>query len=196
MADATNRKLTRDAETDPTVASKARRAEERTQAGDVRKLDVATRAKLIRKRLKKEHGWTSKQVSVRIERYSMGSSINVTVKSADVAPAVVKEIADSYERVRYCEITREILSGGNSFVSVKLDHDLVEEVAAAFEGLVVDGFSFGPFSVSLERGECVLWTEQEGGYATAGRRTMPAYAHQAFAQELLWSGLMAGQEAA
>lgn len=91
--------------------------------------DVAQAAARIRKALKAELGLTSRQVSVRSERYSMGSSIDVYIKEPLVSKEKVQEIADRERKVRYCEASGEVLSGGNRFVDVQysLDH-LFEEV--------------------------------------------------------------------
>ncbi len=75
----------------------------------------------IRTKYKNDHGWNRNHVSVKIDLYSMGSSIDVTIKSADVDFAVAKEIAESYQEIRYCEASQEILSGGNMYVHVGFD---------------------------------------------------------------------------
>jgi hypothetical protein len=87
-------------------------------------IDTKTAAKQIRAALKAK-GWNSKAVSVRVDRYSMGSSIHVKVKSPDVDMATVKAIAERYQRVDRCEYSGEILSGGNRFIFIDWDSDLV-----------------------------------------------------------------------
>ena len=78
---------------------------------------VAEAAAKIRAALKAK-GWSSKDVSVRSESYSMGTAIRAEIKNARVPIALVKEIADKESHVRYCEYSGEILSGGNRFVTV------------------------------------------------------------------------------
>jgi hypothetical protein len=89
-------------------------------------------AKQIRETLKKRNGWTGRQVSVRAEYFSMGSSITVTIKDPTVPLGPVKEIAETAERISRCEITGEILSGGNRYVSVSYDHEALKVRSAAY----------------------------------------------------------------
>lgn len=76
----------------------------------------------IRAILKHRHGWSSRQVSVRAEYYSMGSSIEVEIKDAAVPLSIVKALAEKAEHVRRCEVSGEILGGGNRYVSVRYSH--------------------------------------------------------------------------
>ena len=93
-------------------------------------------AKTIRAALKMR-GITSRQVSVRSDLYSLGSTIRVTIKDAAVSFDVVKEIAQGHQRVSRCEITGEILGGGNRYVTVDYADGAIdvfaEEVRAAIE---------------------------------------------------------------
>lgn len=79
---------------------------------------AAQDAKEIRRRFK-ELGWNAKKVGVTCSNYSMGSSISVTIKSPEVveetAESIAKDVAESISR---CEITGEILNGGNRYVHV------------------------------------------------------------------------------
>ncbi len=126
-------------------------------------------AAMIRKALKRDHGWTGRQVSVRSEYYSMGSSIHVRIKDPSVNPALVRKVAGCHQRVRRCEISGEILSGGNMFVNVSWDHDVLRTMSAQYLDAVetaeraithasivpVDGT---PFGVGLDNG-LHLWGE-------------------------------------
>jgi hypothetical protein len=76
----------------------------------------------------KRHGWSSKDISVRARSYSMGSSIDVVVKRPGIPLAVVKGIAETCEKIDRCEITGEILSGGNRFVSVTVDWQALKPI--------------------------------------------------------------------
>lgn len=98
-------------------------------------------AAAIRKELKARHGWTSRQVSVRAEHYSMGSSLHVVVKDPSIPLRAVKAIAGQAESIRRCEVTGEILSGGNRYVHVRYSSDAQEAHAARF---------FEPVSQALE----------------------------------------------
>lgn len=53
-------------------------------------------AKALRSFLKKTHGWTSRQISVRSEYFSMGSAINVTIKDPAIPMAPVKAAAEEH----------------------------------------------------------------------------------------------------
>jgi hypothetical protein len=82
----------------------------------------------IRSTLKKAHGWSSRQVSVRSEYFSMGSSIDVIVKDPAIPLPVVKAVAEQAESIRRCEVTGEILSGGNRYVSVRYSHEAQQTI--------------------------------------------------------------------
>ena len=86
----------------------------------------------IRSTLKRAHGWTSRQVSVRAEYFSMGSSVDVTVKDPAIPLPVVKAIAEQAESIRRCEITGEILGGGNRYVSVRYSHEAQAIIGARY----------------------------------------------------------------
>ena len=92
-------------------------------------------AKDIRKQIKNELGLNSRQVSVR----STAGSIRVEVK-VPVAIAPIKEIAMQARRVRYCEFSGEILSGGNVFVNVSYARGALDGIVdrAAIEALEGD----------------------------------------------------------
>jgi len=89
--------------------------------------DAAT----IRAELKRR-GWSSRQVSVRSDSFSMGSSITVTIKAAGIPLATVREIAERAEHIHRCEVTGDILGGGNRYVSVHFDRTLLASVAVRF----------------------------------------------------------------
>jgi hypothetical protein len=69
----------------------------------------------------KSKGWNARKVSVRVEYYSCGSSIHVTIRDLSIPLADVEAIASSAESISRCSTTGEILSGGNTFVHVKYD---------------------------------------------------------------------------
>lgn len=90
---------------------------------------VAEEAKRIRAAFK-ALGWNNRMVSVRARNFSMGSAIDVVVKSAKVNFAEAKMIAEDAESIRRCEVTGEILSGGNRYVHVRLSDEAKAELAA------------------------------------------------------------------
>ncbi len=105
-------------------------------------------AKALRTFLKKQYGWTSRQVSVRCEYFSMGSAVHVTIKDPEVPLAPVKAAAsERCERISRCELTGEILGGGNTYLhcgyseeaSAARSAPYLEAVKAAAEALGPDG---------------------------------------------------------
>jgi hypothetical protein len=78
----------------------------------------------------KAMGYSSREISVRGESYSMGSSITVTVKVRGVDLKAIKAVAEKAQRIDRCELTGEILTGGNRFVEVDYSWELVRELSA------------------------------------------------------------------
>lgn len=76
----------------------------------------------IRAELKKA-GITSKMVSVKSSYFSCGSSVDVKIKDAallsDEFIAKVEGIANPHSHVDYDQITGEVLSGGNMYLTVR-----------------------------------------------------------------------------
>lgn len=83
------------------------------------------RAAELRKTLK-EHGWNGRKVSVRTEYYSMGSSIHVTVRDPEVPISEIRKIAAGFEDISRDEATGDILSGGNTYVDVRVSDSVRE----------------------------------------------------------------------
>lgn len=88
----------------------------------------AEAAKAIRQQIKCELGLTARQVSVRSDSYSMGSSIDVRIKTAEAAKHFdrIEQIASGKESVSRCEVTHEILNGGNRYVHVEIAQSATE----------------------------------------------------------------------
>lgn len=94
---------------------------------------MATKSAEAAKRMRaafKSQGWGRNELSVRCSNYSMGSSVRISIKSPLVDYDVVERVAECEEEVRRCEITHEILSGGNFFVFVEWDYEVRDEMAA------------------------------------------------------------------
>lgn len=92
---------------------------------------AAQNAATIRAALKKHYGITSRQVSVRSSTFSMGSSVDVSIHDPAVDIREVKNIADKFEKIDRCEITGEILCGGNRHLSVSYSDKARDAFAAA-----------------------------------------------------------------
>lgn len=80
----------------------------------------------------KAEGWTTKDISIRCESYSMGSSINAEIKSARVYVPRLREILATVEHIDRCSVTGEILSGGNRYVHVRYSRAAEREIAAPY----------------------------------------------------------------
>lgn len=92
-------------------------------------MDTAQHAKEIRTALKAK-GITSRHVSVRTDRYSMGSTLRVTIKDATVSKETVEAIASGHESVRRDEYG-EIMNGGNRYVDVSYEYGALNVVREA-----------------------------------------------------------------
>ena len=159
-------------------------------------MSTTERAAEIRKTLKAKYGWTSRDVSVVSDLYSMGSSIRIRIKNPGVHMGTVKAVASPHESIRWDPFVGEILSGGNRFVDVHYSHEAVEAfrakyleaVTAAVAGLSGSGLvrvAGTPFLVGLGRHGhgYSLWDETShlsehydvGGLAEAiGAKMVPA----------------------
>ena len=105
--------------------------------------EIATQ---IRTRLKSEMGLTGKQVSVKAKSFSMGQSVDIFVK-AITDFRKIEGIAYEFQHIRRDEVTGEVLSGGNTYISVEPDWDfrsalslsLMEVSSAIWGKLAEDG---------------------------------------------------------
>lgn len=84
---------------------------------------AADEAKIIRDLIKKEFGYTSRQVSVK----SRSSTLDITIKDPMIKIKPIEEIAKRFQKIDRCEASGEILSGGNRYVFV----DYSDEARAA-----------------------------------------------------------------
>ena len=77
----------------------------------------------------KTKGWSSRDISVRAEYYSMGSSLHVRIKNPAVPLAVVEAIANEHESISRDQFG-DILSGGNTYVHVGYSSEASAALAA------------------------------------------------------------------
>ena len=89
-------------------------------------------AAIIRKQLK-ALGITSRQVSVRYRSCTISGAVDVVIKDVTVPIARVREIAMAHKSVSRCSVSGEILGGGNTYVDVQVDRDVLEALAATVE---------------------------------------------------------------
>lgn len=78
-------------------------------------------------------GFNARQVSVKDRSYG---DIKVTVRDVTVAISKVEAICASFENVRRCEGSGEILLGGNTYVEVRYADDVVAPVTAAVAAII------------------------------------------------------------
>ena len=107
-------------------------------------------AAAIRAELKAK-GWGSKAVGVRSESFSMGSAIRVLIKDGSVPIQAVTVIAEAHERISRCQITGEILGGGNRYVSVSYSSEALEQRAAPYRDAVQAALDAAKADTSLQR---------------------------------------------
>lgn len=157
---------------------------------------AAEDAAAIRARLKAEHGWTSQQVSVRARNFSLGSAVDVFIKDPSVPLPPVKAIAEGAESIRRCEITNEILGGGNRYVHVRYERVAEEALTArwlpaveAAVALIEPGSNIlkpvagTPFYVGREGSHVTVWGEH---------RCLHPYGNAASAAFVIGERLVAG----
>ena len=84
-------------------------------------------AKEIRRIIKEKFGYNSRKVSVR----TRSGEINITVKDLSIPVKPIEEEAKKFQSIRRDEITQEILLGGNTYVNVGYDHNLIQEAKDA-----------------------------------------------------------------
>ena len=126
-------------------------------------MDAKIAAQAIRTELKAYNGWNAKAVGVRINRHSMGSSIQVTIHSPAVNRETVLEIAKGFQEVSRCAITGEILGGGNMYVFVDYSRKCLATMAARYEAAVREVLAQLPLS-SSDSHEVVpgIWLGRDG----------------------------------
>lgn len=114
-----------------------------------RSMTSTERAAAIRGALKSRLGLTSKDVSVRVDSYSMGATVCVRAKSATVRLPEVRAVAQSFERVSRCEATGEILGGGNTYVDIEYTSEAIAPLRAQIFAALEAGESAPGVSVSV-----------------------------------------------
>ena len=132
----------------------------------------------IRRELKTRYGYTGKDVSVRLESYSMGSSIHVKIRRSDIPLSRVESIARKAESI-YRDDFGNILGGGNRYVSVDHDREARRAVAAPYipmlenleesdstlypilDGVFVGRRQWGRFDISIPKADTLSGTGRQ-----------------------------------
>jgi hypothetical protein len=92
-------------------------------------IGTTERAAIIRQELKAKHKWSSRDVSVKADHFSMGSAIRISIKNPAVPLAAVKAIASAHESISR-DASGEILSGGNRYLDIGYSQEAREIIAA------------------------------------------------------------------
>lgn len=82
----------------------------------------------IRKELK-NHGFTNKDVSIRVRASLYDTAVNITVKNPLVRLSEVEKVAKKFSEVEYDERTMEILAGCNVYVHCQYEYGIFDDVA-------------------------------------------------------------------
>lgn len=88
-------------------------------------------SKEIRELLKKE-GFKRTDISVRNVRCTMDTIVDVTIKNPYINRKQVDDLLKHFRDIDRDERTGEILSGGNTFVSVEWEYGIFNEVRQAY----------------------------------------------------------------
>jgi hypothetical protein len=89
----------------------------------------------------KARSWSSRMVSVRAEYFSLGSEINIEFKDPRIHFADAIRIARASEKIHRCEITGEILGGGNRYLGIRYSHSLKDILARRHCGALEDAIA-------------------------------------------------------
>ena len=97
----------------------------------------ATTARAIRSDLKAK-GYGPRDVSVRNDSYSMGSTVRVRVRRADIRLGEIEQLARKHERVSRDD-SGEILGGGNTYVDVEYADEALAPAVEPLRALLAEG---------------------------------------------------------
>lgn len=93
-------------------------------------------------------GYGKADVSVYNKSYSMGSTVYVTIKRAEIPLGKVEAIAAQGETI-HRDDSGDILGGGNCFVDTRYAHELLDDYAAQINAQIDSGrWRFGVFSIT------------------------------------------------
>lgn len=91
----------------------------------------AERSKMIRDKIKAELGYNSRQVSIRSGDCGYSDYTKITVKDLSCDIDAIKQIAKSFESIRYDEYCGEILSGANTYINIEYDWEILRKAEEA-----------------------------------------------------------------
>jgi hypothetical protein len=88
----------------------------------------------------KQAGFNARRVTVKYDH----TTLRVTIRDASVSLTKVEEIAGPFERIRRCQVTGEMLLGGNTYIEVAYDKEVIkplkDEIAALLAAAPFDEY--------------------------------------------------------
>ena len=81
------------------------------------------------KQFLKLHGYNPKDFRVKKSMPGYEKSLRITIKNIAISKREIEDLVyPQFQKISYCEITQEILAGGNTFVIVEYDENAFEEL--------------------------------------------------------------------
>ena len=91
---------------------------------------VTETAKLVRKFIKEELGLSTRKFTIKCEDVgNLSDSLSIQSKSEEITPEILGKIAvfaKKFQSFDRCDASGEILSGGNTFVSIRNHHGFIK----------------------------------------------------------------------
>ena len=105
-------------------------------------LTIKEQATEVRKNLKAKYGLTSRDISVTVHHILYDDKLSVYIKSLKALPFYkgIEKLANEYKFVDYDERSGEILLGGNTYVHVHYDYNLLEDYATKYQAFADEIF--------------------------------------------------------
>lgn len=142
-------------------------------------------------------GYGKADVSVYNKSYSMGSTVYVTIKRAEVPLTKIEGIASAGESIDR-DASGEIMSGGNTFVDVRYAGGALDAAATSAEEQINAGRKrFGSYSLQSERAdELNIWLDSGDGTGRHVLRVDRQWAGEGLARVLASAGALSALEQA
>ena len=127
---------------------------------------MGNRAQEIKKRLKEELKYNTRQVSVRENPGGLSWSFDFTIRNPEVIYQKVKDFVASVESIDRCEKSGEILSGGNIYTHIVIAEPVKDEWSKEYLPLLEEkqdqfndknGIEVGQFSIHKRDNRLAVW---------------------------------------
>lgn len=86
----------------------------------------------------KENGIDTRKVSIRHEYPGYSEIFNITIKDININANKIEELTRHFESYETDERTGEILAGGNTFIYVSYDYDVIKEANDKYNQNIID----------------------------------------------------------